>query len=486
MRLRNFLPAGGLIALILFMGFYNLGGNLMNDDEGTYLYASWRVSLGEVPYRDFFISQTPLSFYAGAALFKLFTPGVWCARAASLLLIMGTGILIYRASRRFFQFSQNLSLAMAGVFLLTKHVYFLGRMFMPDCYMLFFGAAALFFALKTETPTSKKGQSIPLALIGMFSGLAALSKLNGLLVFAGYLIYLIYLLSGGNDGPREVFRKILVSSAGFLISFGLIYVLMLIFVPGTYHSTLGFHLAKEKIAASALILLPFLRIGQFIGNHNYGLIPVALIGILFGQVFKDKKRALLLFVAVASLLPVLVPGNFYPRYIVFALVPLTFFFGEGIKILRSQKKLRLLTFPVVLVLVLLSIGPTFNLKKLAAYDKGTRALVTYVNEQTEEGDYVFGDDPGINFYAQKPCPPRLVDVSGAMTRSGQITAADIQSECDRLSVKLILVEKGQSAHHLKNLLDYQLFQTYLGERYEFLKTAQREFLEVDIYKRRTP
>jgi hypothetical protein len=49
MRLLNILLPAALIALVLFMGLYNLGGDLMNDDEGTYLYASWRVSLGEVP-----------------------------------------------------------------------------------------------------------------------------------------------------------------------------------------------------------------------------------------------------------------------------------------------------------------------------------------------------------------------------------------------------------------------------------------------------
>ncbi len=32
-------------------------------------------------------------------------------------------------------------------------------------------------------------------------------------------------------------------------------------------------MAKEKTAAAALLTLPFLRLGQFIGNHNYGLIP---------------------------------------------------------------------------------------------------------------------------------------------------------------------------------------------------------------------
>jgi recombinational DNA repair ATPase RecF len=46
------------------------------------------------------------------------------------------------------------------------------------------------------------------------------------------------------------------------------------------------------------------------------------------------------------------------------------------------------------------------------------------------------------------------------------------------------VEKGQSAHHLKNLIDYSRFQAYLAERYEFVKTTRREFLDVDIYKRK--
>ncbi|MCX6563209.1 MAG: hypothetical protein NTU60_06340, partial [Candidatus Aminicenantes bacterium] len=103
---------------------------------------------------------------------------------------------------------------------------------------------------------------------------------------------------------------------------------------------------------------------------------------------------------------------------------------------------------------------------------------------TSAGDYVFGDDPGINFLARRPCPPRLVDVSGAMTRSGQITAADIYANCERHEVKFILVEKGKSAHHLKNLKDYAQFQSYLDRAYELVGTMPREFLQVDIYRRK--
>ena len=484
MRLLNSLIPAVLIALVLFMGFYNLGGDLMNDDEGTYLYASWRVSLGEVPYRDFFAVQMPLSFYVTAGLFRLFGPEVWWARAASFLLILGTGFLICGASIKFFGFSRNLSLAMAGLFLLTKHIYFLGRIFMPDSYMIFFCAAALYFALKAENQGLVKKQKWALFLFGIFSGLAVLAKFNGVLLIAGYLLYLIYLLARKMDKPRAVAGKALIVSAGFLLSFGLIYGFMLIFVSGTYQATFGYHLVKEK-AAAALAALPFLRLGQFVGNHNYGLLPVALIGIMFGTVFKDRKRSLLLFTTVAFLLLAFVPGKFFLRYIVFALVPLTFFFGDGIRLIGSQKRLRFFAFPAVLALILLSLGPTFNLKKLSAYDKGTRALASIIRDETMPGDYVLGDDPGINFYAQRPCPPRLVDVSEATTSSGQVTSADIRHECDRYNVKLIFVEKGASAHHLKNLRDYPLFEDYLNEHYGLVKTMPREFLDVDIYRRKT-
>jgi hypothetical protein len=356
---------------------------------------------------------------------------------------------------------------------------------MPDGYMLFFCAAALYFALKSETPGNDEDQKTAVFLFGIFSGLAALSKASGILLLIGYLFYLIYLLIRKTEKPWDAAKKALLSSAGFVLSFGLIYILMLVFVPGTYHSTVGFHLAKEKTTAAALLTLPFLRLGQFIGSHNYGLIPVALIGLIFGSAVKERKRALLVSVMLAFLGLAFLPGEFFARYVVFALFPLTFFFGAGIKLLSSGRNLWRFVLPAVAILVLLSLGPTFNLKRLGAHDAGTRTLAAFVQEQTAPGDYVFGDDSGINFHARRPCPPRLVDVSGAMTKSGQITAADVMNNCERYSVKLVFVEKGHSAHHLKNLKNFPLFENYLKERYEFVKSIRREFLDVDIYKRRS-
>jgi 4-amino-4-deoxy-L-arabinose transferase-like glycosyltransferase len=486
-RLLSVLFPAALVLLALFMGFYNLGGDLMNDDEGTYLYSSWRVSLGDVPYRDFFVSQAPASFYLGAAVFKIFGATVPAARALSFLFILGTACLIIRASRKFFHFSADLAFLAAAVFLFTKHIYFLGRMFMPDNAMLFFSTAALYFALKSEAGDGLNNRLPAAFFFGAFAGLATLAKLNAVLLLGGYLSFLLYLWLRSHDkkGVGHQFRrKASAAIAGFLLAFGLIYALFVIFVPGTYHATLGFHLAKEKILFSRYAALPFVRLAQFIGNHDYGLIPLAIAGLFASPVFKDKKRTLLFFMTLAVLVQVLIPGTFFLRYIVFAFVPLAFFFGDGVAGIGSRKKLKYYLFPVAAVLILLSLGPAFNLKKLRAFDQDTRALAAFVGDNTSAGDYVFGDDPGINFLARRPCPPRLVDVSGAMTRSGQITAVDIRNECESHNVKLILVETSGPAHHLKNLIDYPAFQAYLDEDFTFVRNMPREFLGVDIYRRK--
>ncbi len=210
--------AAVLIALALFMGFWNLGGWLMNDDEGTYLYDAWRVSVGEYPYVDFFLSQAPLGILLGAAVFKAAGPSVWAARAFSYALIFAASILIGLAARRFFGLPPVISLLAAAAFLFTKHVYFLGRTFMPDVPMVFFSTAALYFGLKGEAAGGRKS-SIPALLFGAMAGWAALAKLNAALLLPGYAIFLIYAAARRFDRPAAALRKAGCAIAGFTITF---------------------------------------------------------------------------------------------------------------------------------------------------------------------------------------------------------------------------------------------------------------------------
>ena len=67
-------------------------------DEGIATVNAWRISDGQVPYRDFFEIVPPFSFLPTAALFKLFGPSVFVERALTFLLglsiVVGADLLL--------------------------------------------------------------------------------------------------------------------------------------------------------------------------------------------------------------------------------------------------------------------------------------------------------------------------------------------------------------------------------------------------------
>jgi len=504
------LPAWGLLVFwgaALFLGFLNLAGFLMNDDEGNYLYAAWRVSLGEIPFRDFTIVQAPLSFYLGAAVFKVFGPTVWGARALSVLFMVGASFLLYIAARRFFKLECGFALISAAVFLFNKHIFFLGRSFMPDVPMIFFGMAALFIALRGEEDESSlrdnssacrpllgsrlKAESLPPSkekrkdafLVGLFSGLAALAKLNGALVFAGYVAFLAIEGIRNRKIRKDASIKAALAAGGFILSFGIPFGLLLIFIPESYDGLIGFHAAKEAAGAISYLGLIAQRLGQVVGNHNYGLVAGVLAALFFHRGNRDRRRTLLWASAGATMVLLFLPSRFFLRYILFAIAPLALLFGLGVKRLWVRNTAGRIGLPVLAVLVGLCLAPTLSPKKILAHDEGTRAVVSFIREHTRPEDFVFGDDPFLNFLAKRPCPPRLVDVSEAMMTAGRITAAEIRENCERHAVKLVFVEKGASAHHLVKLKDFALFQKYLDEKFRPAGKIRREFLDVELYLR---
>jgi len=353
---------------------------------------------------------------------------------------------------------------------------------MPDDLMLLAGAAAIFAFLRAD----ENGLPRLYFTAGALAGLAALAKLNGGFVFAGFFFYLIWAGLVRRESLSGRVREGLWISAGFLLTFGLPFAALLLYMPGAAYQTVAFQAGKKTLAEGTFFSRPISRLVQFIGNHNYGLVPVAAAGIVFAPSLKDKKRVFLLLAAAAPFLIIFLPGRFFIRYVVFALVPLALFFGSGLDGLWRRRNMRHYVLPVALLLIVLSLAPTFEPRRLGAYDRGTRALVSFVRDQTKPGEFVFGDDPFINFLAQRPCPGRLVDVSETWTKTGLITAADIRRECEATRTALIFVEKGHSAHHLVSLPDYPVFQAYLDEKYRPAAVLKREFLDVEVYLRKSP
>lgn len=74
--------------LLLFLAalayVYTLTAWRLDDDEGTYLYGAWRISLVEVIYRDFLTCVLPPFQYMAALLIRLFGPALLPIRAFSV------------------------------------------------------------------------------------------------------------------------------------------------------------------------------------------------------------------------------------------------------------------------------------------------------------------------------------------------------------------------------------------------------------------
>src|SRR3990172_7195214 len=121
----------------LAMAVYYLRGlerYLINDDEGSYLYAAWRISLGELPYRDFLTPQLPAFLLPGGLLMHLAGPAVWPARALAVFLTLATGVTVWATARRLF--GPLVALLAGAALLLQPDVYLDCRTFRSEPFML--------------------------------------------------------------------------------------------------------------------------------------------------------------------------------------------------------------------------------------------------------------------------------------------------------------------------------------------------------------
>lgn len=71
-----------------------------SNDEGIAAMGAWRILRGEVPYRDFFAIETPLSFYLVAPFYALFGVSLTVGRVVAQLLGLGIVLCVFRLAKR--------------------------------------------------------------------------------------------------------------------------------------------------------------------------------------------------------------------------------------------------------------------------------------------------------------------------------------------------------------------------------------------------
>ena len=96
----RYLPhAFALLAVVVALAHFRT--QIDSNDEGIAAMGAWRILRGEVPYRDFFAIETPLSFYVVAPLYALFGVSFTVGRIVTQLLGIALVVSVFRLARGF-------------------------------------------------------------------------------------------------------------------------------------------------------------------------------------------------------------------------------------------------------------------------------------------------------------------------------------------------------------------------------------------------
>lgn len=465
----------GLCLLALVGYLYHLDAWQMNDDDGAHLYQAWRMSEGEVPYRDFLSSQMPVFLYAGAALVRLFGPSAFAVRAGSACLMVATGWLIFLLARRIAGSLAGL-LAMI-VFLLHPDVYEQGRFFLSEAYMLFFAVLGLCAFLVA----GERGAGRWYALAGVAFALSTLSKLFGLLPLGGCLLYLAWEAVTAAPQRRRSLRSGAVLLGAWLGMVLLVWGGLSLAVPDLFDALIGHHLRQGgqltwlQVVGKGLALF-----ADYLRHYPLFLLPALFAAVR--EVLRKGQGAIFAWQVPTALAFLLLSRELGHRHLMILLPFLAVLFALALQPWLTWRRKPLLLVALVWVGCTLLPWATLDLRQARQVDTWTGPVVEYIRSHTDESDLLISDYPGLNFFARRRGTYSCGEISHVTTTNGRITGAKLRQEIAAGRVKMVIVDEGLvSGHQLTYLPDYPALRRYLRAHYQTLDVLPRAEQRLRLY-----
>jgi len=340
-----------------------------NFREATYGMAAWRIVDGDIPYRDFYHAQAPLSPFLLASVFLIFGVGIVQARLFLAVFTTFTTFVIFLAGKRI-----NCKTGLLGslVFAITPTSILYGMFALNDFIAMTFCVIGYFFLTSTIMGYKDKRDVITernsLILAGLFVSCGVMVKI---IVVPIILAFIVILTVEGRLAEVEINDQI---KNLFLLIIGFIIPLLIVVSPFYLmfsneftQQVVGQHLSKGSIALGwnwrALV--------KYLILENLYFFIFFLIGVIFAA-RKSYGRGLLiciLFMVFAVLFSVPRPyRNYYQMNILFMAMVCGFFPLPNFKALTFKSMM--LNFVVILNLFLYKIYrySNFNVVRVAYFD----------------------------------------------------------------------------------------------------------------------
>ncbi|MGD2254035.1 MAG: hypothetical protein PVF70_14075 [Anaerolineales bacterium] len=266
---------GGITLFIIFSLAYLFLGQ-PNADEGWYLYASKLVFEGEIPYRDFAYTQTPLLPYIYGLPQVLLQPSIYLGRATSVALSIGNLLLCITLACRYAG-ERGAGFAALLLSLFTYGIYFASIVKTYALLSLLF--TLTFFVLSSKNPGTLK---YPLAVVLSFG--AAMVRLSAVLFLIPIAIY--SLASALREKTKGTFILVTLTCMGLTIG-------ALLFFYSSDLESVKWNLLVHHIeqwggisAAGKVEQVLSVRIPQLIETFDYfvfGLFPISILALRDGK-----------------------------------------------------------------------------------------------------------------------------------------------------------------------------------------------------------
>lgn len=340
--LSHFWKGATLFAFVVYLAFtfsFILLGKV-NADEGWYLYASKLVYQGQLPYRDFAYTQTPLLPYVYGIVQEIFPPSIYVGRIVTSFFSFAALIFSVSLARKY---SGEIAGAITAL-LWATFTYGIYYQSITKTYAL----TTLFFVLALFAIVSRSDQQRRLVASTTFVLLATLTRLSALF-FAIPII--------GYTFIKAKKRTKFVIIALCLLAFSWILLLAHLNIEGAKWNLLIHHTDQwdnlsyaEQIAEIVSYRLPTL----FIVFPSYFLLLFIVVLVGYKQIWSYLCRNLVFVAAIAAflffMLPHLATGGFHTEYFVpflFGLFPLTGIIY--VEVYRQQNRYSTLILQVILL-----------------------------------------------------------------------------------------------------------------------------------------
>ena len=479
-----------LVGLLVYA--YRIDEWYMHDDEGGYDYAAWRISKGEVPYRDFLTPQLPLFLYGGSVLMRIAGPSALALRYATMVATLLAALFTYLTIKEVFGY--RVALLSLPLWLLHKDVYFIARFFRPEAYMLLFATAGM-YALARAYPERRWRAAL---VSGALFGLAVLCKLFAALPYGGCMLFLLY--DWWRTRDDRVVEQLLAMVAGFVTIAGTVFVTFQVATPYFLTAVLGHHAMQGAELTRAAVAAKGLRFFWDYLRGNPLFLVLALAGAWRALRQRSRLMTFFLWQLPTAVALVALSRELQDRHLVYLVPSLAALAAFALQTLLTAQPFerpgmiqrvteRLGRWPIralVILLVALALLPSLQHDlEVASWDESdTPQLARYIQDHTAADDYVLSDYPGVNFHAQRANTYWGAGLSGGATSSGQITGRLLIQDIEANNVEMVLINTAGSAHQLVNLHDYATFRRYVQQHFYLVRLFQRSYQTFEVYHRR--